>query len=229
MEERSAAGSRVPLIRRVVRGPTEDGYIPVTLVTGHGDVLCRYYPVAGTFFGAIWVGGVGGDWDTPAHGLYPHLCEELGNDDIASLRVRFGYPTDLKESVYDVLAGISFLESEGITDIALTGHSFGGAVVIQAAVRSDSVKTVVALSTQSHGAEVVRELSPGCSILLIHGEKDTVLPSSSSQYVYDTAHEPKKLIILKGDGHGLEKSAREVEQTVHDWIIAKFKPQSPTS
>ncbi|MHB8842518.1 MAG: alpha/beta hydrolase family protein [Candidatus Aquicultor sp.] len=229
MEENNEAKSRVPLIREVKRGVSEDGYEPVILVTGRRDISCRYYPVRGTRFAAIWVGGVGGDWDTPVRGLYPYLCEELRNHDIASLRVRFRYPTNHEESVYDVLAGISFLESEGITDIALTGHSFGGAVVIQAAVRSHSVKTVVTLSTQSYGANAVSELSPDCSILLIHGDQDMVLPSSSSQLVYNLAHEPKKLVILKGDGHSLDKSTQEVQELVHDWIIERLNQPIPGS
>ncbi|PIY37927.1 alpha/beta hydrolase [Candidatus Aquicultor secundus] len=226
MEEKDEARSRVPLIREVTWGKSEDGYEPITLVTGRRDIRCRYYPVAGTLFGAIWVGGVGGDWDTPARGLYPYLCDGLRNDNIASLRVRFSFPTNLEESVYDVLAGISFFESQGIVRMALTGHSFGGAVVIQAAARSDSVKTVVALSTQAYGVDVVPELSPDCSILLIHGDQDTVVPSTSSHRVYTMAHEPKKLVILKGTGHNLDKSAREVEQIVHDWIIEKLSAQA---
>ena len=44
----------------------------------------------------------------------------------------------------DVLAGISFLEQEGIGGVSLTGHSFGGAVVIQAASRSPLVRAIAA-------------------------------------------------------------------------------------
>jgi hypothetical protein len=50
--------------------------------------------------------------------------------------VRFRHPTRLEESILDVLAGINYLQSEGMKVIALTGHSFGGAVVIQAAAIS---------------------------------------------------------------------------------------------
>lgn len=41
---------------------------------------------------------------------------------IASLRVRFRHPTILKEAVFDVLAGIAYLESERVEAIALTGQ-----------------------------------------------------------------------------------------------------------
>jgi thioesterase domain-containing protein len=99
--------------------------------------------VTGAKQAAIWVGGVGGDWDTPAQGLYPRLCQELTSEGIASLRVHYRYPTELVEAVLDVLAGITFLQDEGIESIALIGHSFGGAVVIQAAAQAEDVHTVV--------------------------------------------------------------------------------------
>jgi hypothetical protein len=88
----------------------QEGYHPVKLTTSREDIYCRYYPVTGAKHAAIWVGGVGGDWDTPAKGLYPRLCEELTSEGIASLRVRYRYPTDLVEAVLDVLAGITFLD-----------------------------------------------------------------------------------------------------------------------
>jgi hypothetical protein len=140
---------------------TNDGYTPVRLVTsrgGGGGVDCRYYYTAGASNAVIWVGGVGGGWDTPAKGLYPHLCQKLIIKDINSLRVCFRYPTDLCESVLDVIEGIHFLERQGIESVGLVGHYFGGAVVIQAAAAdasSNTVRTVVTLSTQRYGAQGV--------------------------------------------------------------------------
>ena len=110
-----------------------EGYAAVRLVTSRGDrgVNCRYYYTAGASNAVIWVGGVGGGWDTPSRGLYLHLCQKLIINDINSLRVCFRYPTDLCESGLDVIEGIHFLEQQGIESIGLLGHSFGGAVVIQ--------------------------------------------------------------------------------------------------
>ncbi|MCL6471365.1 MAG: dienelactone hydrolase family protein [Firmicutes bacterium] len=224
MGEREELKPKAPLLREIKRGKPEDKYIPITLVTGRGEISCRYYPVRGAYLGTIWVGGVGGDFDTPARGLYPKLSEALREYNIASLWVSYRHPASIEESVYDVMAGIIFLESEGIYRIALVGHSFGGAVVIQAAARSGSVKVVVALATQSYGAEEVSELSPDCSILLIHGADDTVLPSSNSRRVFEMAHEPKKLIILQENGHNLEKAAGEVEKLVREWVVSRLIP-----
>ncbi|HZC47823.1 MAG TPA: alpha/beta fold hydrolase [Nitrososphaeraceae archaeon] len=155
--------------------------------------------------------------------MYPHLCKKLIRNDSNSLRVRFRYPTDFYKSVLDVIEGIHFLEKQGIEPVELVGHSFGGAVVIQAATTttasSDRVRTVVALSTQSYGAEGVYRLKQGSSILLIHGTDDKVLPPYCSSYVYNLANDPKKIIFYKGATHGLDEPGEQVQQMVYDWLV----------
>lgn len=213
------------VIRDLKVQPMQSGYQPIRLETNRRDIDFRYYPVSGTQCGVIWVGGVGGGWDTPANGLYPRLCQELRGEAIASLRIRYRYPTILEEAVLDVFAGISYLESEGIKTIALTGHSFGGAVVIQAAATAQ-VRTVVTLATQSYGAMPVSQLSSECSILLLHGTGDQVLIPACSEYVYQIAHEPKRLILYEGAAHCLDEVAEEVYQVVRDWIVEQLKQKS---
>jgi pimeloyl-ACP methyl ester carboxylesterase len=209
---------------------TNEDYTPIRLVTsrggggGGGGVDCRYYHTVGALKAVIWVGGVGGGWDTPARGLYPILSQKLIKKQINSLRVRFRYPTDLYESVLDVIEGIHFLEKQGIESVGLVGHSFGGAVVIQAAAAADAsssdlVWTVVTLSTQSYGAEGVSRLKRGRSILLIHGTDDKVLPPYCSSDVYNLANDPKEIIFYKGATHGLDEVAEEVHQKVHYWLV----------
>jgi hypothetical protein len=212
-----------------VGGRHQEGYHPVKLTTSREDIYCRYYRVEGAKQAAIWVGGVGGDWDTPAQGLYPKLCQELHSEAIASLRVRYRYPTDLVEAVLDVLAGLTFLHDEGIESFALIGHSFGGAVVIQAAAQAEDVRTVVTLATQSYGANPVTELATRCSILLLHGTADPVLPPHCSQHIYDLALEPKHIILYPDAGHGLDEVADEVHSCVRDWVIKQLKLNAPPS
>lgn len=211
------------MVQEVEVGPLQEGYHPVKLlIRSSAYVDCRYYPVTGAKQGAIWVGGVGGGWDTPAKGLYPQLALELMSEAIASLRVRYRYPTRLKESVQDVLAGISYLQDEGIKSIALIGHSFGGAVVIQAAAQSEAVHTVVTLATQAYGTDPAPELATRCSLLLLHGTADPVLPPACSQHVYQLALEPKRLIIYPDAAHGLDEVAEEVHQVVRDWVLEQL-------
>jgi pimeloyl-ACP methyl ester carboxylesterase len=200
-------------------------YQLVKLDTQRGEIVCRYYssnthnPAS---VAVVYVTGVGGGWGTPAIGLYPRLCCSLARIGIDGLRVRYRHPTDLLESVFDTLAGIAFLREEHrIKAIGLVGHSFGGAVVIQAAVQaSDVVCTLVTLATQSYGAaHVISKLKHRTSALMIHGSDDKVLPAYCSEEVYQKAHDPKQIVLCEGAGHGLDEVSEEVYELVYDWLV----------
>ncbi|PWC33108.1 dienelactone hydrolase family protein [Azospirillum sp. TSO35-2] len=209
----------MPLLNATLGIADAEGFQPLSLETDRGPIEARYYPAAGANLAALWVGGVGGGFDTPARGLYPRLCADLTTDGVASLRLRFRDPRDLEEAVYDVLCGLSFLGRQGIHHVALIGHSFGGAVVIQAAASNrGAVCTVITLATQGYGTEPVHDLS--CPILLIHGEADEILPPSCSIHVHRKAHDPKKLVLVPGTGHALDEAAEAVCREVRDWLGA---------
>lgn len=200
-------------------------YQLVKLDTQRGEIVCRYYssnthnPAS---VAVVYVTGVGGGWGTPAIGLYPRLCCSLARIGIDGLRVRYRHPTDLLESVFDTLAGIAFLREEHrIKAIGLVGHSFGCAVVIQAAVQaSDVVCTLVTLATQSYGAaHVISKLKHRTSALMIHGSDDKVLPAYCSEEVYQKAHDPKQIVLCEGAGHGLDEVSEEVYELVYDWLV----------
>ena len=209
-------------LRGVETAAPEEGYVPVTLNTSRGPVAGRYYAAAGSRCGVVWVGGIGGGWDTPAAGLYPRLARELASAGIASVRVRFRDPTDLDEAVLDVLAGLEYLRTQGIADAGLVGHSFGGAVVIQAAAASPVARTVVTLATQSYGTDPVRGLGPRCSILLMHGTDDEVLAPGNSERVYRLAREPKRLVLLQGASHVLDEAAEAVQRGAREWLLQQL-------
>ena len=188
----------------------------------------RYYPVAGTARAALFVGGAGGGFDTPVKGwLYPRLCTELQSDGVAGLRVRYRHANDLDECVLDVLAGISFLEADDVQSVAVVGHSFGGAVVIRAAALSESVRTCVALSTQTYGAQPAAELGPRCSLLLAHGLDDEILPPDCSRSVYKSAREPKRLLLKEHARHGLDEWADELPGVIREWIKTELEKPAP--
>jgi hypothetical protein len=210
-------------ITDVVVGAEQEGYLPVTLATTRGNVECRYYPATGATRAAVWVPGAIGGWHSPALGLYPRLAEEFRADSIASLQVRYRQPANLKESVFDLLAGLAYLEDEGVDTVSLTGHSFGGAVVIQAAAASPLAHTVVALSTQAYGADPVGSLGPRCSILLVHGTDDEILAPRNSELVYQLAKEPKRLVLVEGARHGLDEGAEEIYAIVGEWIRGELR------
>jgi hypothetical protein len=212
-----------PVLESAEKGPPEDGYIPVRMLTSRGAIDGRYCSAPGARQAVIWVGGTGGGWDTPAHDLYPRLCDDLRGQGISSLRVRFRQPKNLSESVADVLTGVAFLQGEGIEAVALVGHSFGGAVVIRAAARAPAVCTVITLATQSYGADPVEQLGPRCSMLLIHGTADQVLPAACTERVFRRAKERKRIHLLPGANHGLDEAADKVGQLVREWVLEQMR------
>ena len=202
------------------------------LDTERGEIVCRYYtphkhhPAS---VAVVCVTGVGGSWGTPAIGLYPRLCGSLVRIGIDGLRVRYRHPTDLLESVFDTLAGVAFLKEEHRTKaVGLVGHSFGGAVVIQAAAQaSDIVCTLVTLATQSYGAaHAISKLKQGTSALMIHGSDDKVLPAYCSEEVYQKAHDPKQIVLCQGAGHGLDEVSEEVYELVYGWLVNNLLSQN---
>lgn len=197
----------------------KEQYRDVKIVTDRGTTEGRFYTAPGATKAVIMVGGVLGGWDTPGKGeLYPRLAVSLEKEGVATLRIKYRNSMSIVESVLDVLAGIFFLQGEGIDSVGLVGHSFGGAVVLQAGAISPYVRTVVALSTQSMGSDAVVNFKKGTSVLFIHGVNDTVLPSVASQFAYALAHEPKDIMLLEGARHNLDESADEVHEASLSWL-----------
>ncbi|WP_440947421.1 dienelactone hydrolase family protein [Methanosarcina sp. T3] len=209
-----------------VKSEKMDSFEFIRIETSRGRVDCKYYKAEGTDKGVIMVGGVGGDFETPAGDLYPRLCIDLRGTGISSLRVKFRNPINLAESLLDVLVGIEFLKVENIRIFGLIGYSFGGAVIVQAAFNEKKVKTIVMLSTQSFGVSPISFLSEDTSVLILHGKKDEIIPPEISEYVYNLAHEPKKIKIydLKA-GHSLNEVSEEVYVEVKNWIINNLKKE----
>ncbi len=206
------------LVTDIVAEPETEGYIPITMLTNRGDIQCRYYEAEDAERGVILVGGSGGGFDSPAQGLYPRLCQQLKDDGTSSLHIQFRDPNDTEEDLLDVLAGLGFLESEGVDVMGLVGHSRGGAVMLQAAAASADVRAVAALSTLDPGEDTIEELPEECAVLLIAGRQDDVVPPETSEAIYEMAHEPKELMIFDNAGHSLDEVADEVYRAVYDWM-----------
>jgi pimeloyl-ACP methyl ester carboxylesterase len=103
----------------------------------------------------LWVFGAGGGFGGPAGGVYTRLASRLVNDGIASLCVDYRYPGRLRPCVDDVRSGLEYLRADGAGRAILVGHSFGGAVVIQAGISRPEVAGVAALSSQTFGTDDV--------------------------------------------------------------------------
>lgn len=204
-------------------GTPEHGYYPLLLETNRGDVECHYIPSPGTRRGVVFLPGAGGSWGGDfAGGLYPRLCEELPKEGIACLRVRYRNADDLLECVLDAVAGIRYLESQGIDSVGLLGLSRGGGVVVYTAAAMPQVRTVVAMSAEGVREDVAAHLGPRCSLLVIHGKSDQLVWYRAAEDLYRAAREPKRLILYPGADHGLGRVADEVHREVYDWIVREL-------
>lgn len=192
----------------------------VILTTTQGEIEGVFHPAEGPS-GIIWVCGALGGFDGPSFGIFRVLGEQLTSEGISSLRLNYRFPGDFDLCVLDVLVGIDFLQQKGMDNVALVGHSFGGAVAIMAGTMSPRVKAVAGLSSQTFGAQWVGELSPR-PLLLIHGERDRNLPVHCSQYIYQWAQEPKELVIYQGCGHFLRECKEELHDLLREWLIDKL-------
>ena len=173
----------------------------------------------------IWLPGAGGGNDGPARRLYPEASRRLQQQGIASLRLDYRNPNDLPGSVLDALCGIAFFAGEGISRVALVGHSFGGAVVISAGASSPRVRTVVALASQSAGSVQMAPYVAPRSLLIVHGTRDKVLPPVNARKIYAAAREPKQLRFFNDAGHGLTAAREEILDLLMEWISRELRVQ----
>ena len=170
----------------------------------------------------LCVGGFDGGFDGPAEGIYGDLGNALPELGVGVLRLDFRVKTSpgpIDDGTLDVLAGIDWLVEQGIARVALIGHSYGGAIVVRAAFRSEAVAGTCALSTQTMGIEPdeVRSLAPR-PLLLIHGGADWRLPPRLSEWVYSLAGEGRELHILDGATPSLRQRRDELWVLLLDWI-----------
>jgi pimeloyl-ACP methyl ester carboxylesterase len=123
--------------------------------------------------------------------------------------------------MHDVAASADLAGRNGARRFVTMGHSFGGAVAIQAAiVLGEHCAGVVTLSTQSAGCEQAAELGD-TPLLLIHGTADEILPPETSEVVRMLAG-TGEVMLLPGNGHLLTQDAHFLREHLTDWILARF-------
>ena len=217
-------------IHGVDTGPSHEGDVGAGIIlhTNRGDVQGILHRAATSEVAVVWVWGAHGGFAGPAEGIYPVLSEELCHQGITSLRVNYRDPRIFLECILDTLGGVTFLEGLGHQRIVLVGHSLGGAVVIAAAPFSPQVTAVVALSSQTYGADHVAQVSPR-PLLLVHGEADRRLPVSCSHAIFSWARDPKKVVVFPEAGHGLRECRDELHTLLAEWIPAQAGLSPPST
>ncbi len=162
-------------------------------------------------------GGMGGLLG-PAGGLYHDLGTRFADDGIATMRVGYRKPNDLVRCVHDVAAAADLASRAGGERFVTVGHSFGGAVAVQAGmVLGQHCAGIVTLSTQSAGCEDAGTLGDDVPVLLLHGDRDEILPPDTSAVVRMLIGHGE-VEILPGAGHLLSEAADHLRARLGDWI-----------
>ncbi len=152
----------------------------------------------------VCVGGAMGGLLGPDGGLFHQLGRALAASGIGVLRVSYREPNNLDRCVHDTLAAMELAARHGAKRFITAGHSFGGAVAIQAAahLEASSVPGVVTFATQSAGCEPAETLDDR-DLLLFHGTADHILPHYSSELVRMLAGHGE-VVLLDGADHLLK-------------------------
>ena len=190
------------------------------LISDKGLIHAKFYNTPLSTAAVLMIGGGDGGFDGPASAIYPSLAENLYGKGIAALLLDYrihSFPGNLEEAIYDVLFGVHHLLKMGIDNIGLVGHSFGGAVAIEAAVREPMISGLISLASQTAGALNVKQVSPR-PILFVHGLNDIRLPPDCSRYLHSIAEEPKGLVLLEGATHSLRQCREELLILLFQWF-----------
>lgn len=168
----------------------------------------------------LMCGGAMGGLLGPANGLYHDLGERFASEGVGVIRVGYRRPNDLPACVLDVAGAADLANRNGGRRFVVVGHSFGGAVAVNAGCMLRPVLAgVVTLSTQSAGCEHAAALRR--PLLLLHGDRDELLPVMASQAVQALAG-TGDVEILPGTGHLLMEAAAHLRTRLHAWITEAF-------
>jgi pimeloyl-ACP methyl ester carboxylesterase len=180
----------------------------------HGDHAARNVVVT--------CGGGMGSLLGPAGALYHWLGNALATEGFGVIRVGYRKPNDLARCMHDVAAAGDLASRAGARHFVVIGHSFGGAVAVQAGVvLGEHCAGVVLLSTQSAGCEHASELGD-TPLLLLHGTDDEILPPETSSVVQMLAGHGE-VVLLPGTGHLLTEAADDVRDYVMTFIHANLR------
>jgi len=162
-------------------------------------------------------GGMGGLLG-PANGLYHDLGTQFAEAGIGTMRVGYRKPNDLVRCVHDLAAAGDLASRAGAHRFVTVGHSFGGAVAVQAGmVLGSYCRGIVTLATQSAGCEDAGALAEDVPVLLLHGDRDEILPPDTSMVVRMLIGHGE-VEILPGTGHLMTEAADHLRERLGAWI-----------
>ncbi len=206
--------------------PVDDGLDHLELYTTGGLLTVLWHGSAELDRVVVCVGGAMGGLLGPDGGVYHQLGRRLAERGIGLLRVGYRRPNDLETCTLDTLAAMELAGRHGAQRFVTVGHSFGGAVAVQAAARlgRETVPGVVTLATQSAGCEPVEELADR-DLLFVHGTADTILPHVASEMVQMLAGSGE-LWLIDGADHLLSPAGPQLLERLVEHVPAVFEESS---
>jgi len=169
----------------------------------------------------LMCGGAAGGVLGPGRSLYLELGQELAEQGRAAMAIDYRQPGHTRRCVLDVCAAADLALRNGAERYVILGHSFGGAVAIQAAAIFPSTTAgVITYATQSAGCEEAEAMGD-VPLLLVHGESDSILGVENSEMVR-TLVGHGDVVVIPGAGHMLSEEPDHLAEISRSWIAEQF-------
>jgi pimeloyl-ACP methyl ester carboxylesterase len=169
----------------------------------------------------LMCGGAMGGMLGPGRSLYLELGQELAAQGRAAMAIGYRRPGDLTRCLLDTCAAADLALRNGAQRFVILGHSFGGAVAIQAASTFTAhTAGVITYATQSAGCEEAAR-TQGVPLLLLHGERDSILGPENSIMVRTLAGHGEVRTYPDTD-HLMVEVADEIAELTTDWVRDRF-------
>ncbi len=193
----------------------------IEIITMEGLLSIWWHGEPGATDVVLMCGGAAGGVLGPGRSLYLELGKELAEQGRAAMAIDYRRPGDTRRCVLDVCAAADLALRNGADRYVILGHSFGGAVAIQAAaVFPRNTAGVVTYATQSAGCEQASAMGD-VPLLLVHGDSDSILGPENSEMVRTLAGHGE-IEIIAGANHMLSEEPDRLLSLSRDWITARF-------
>lgn len=193
----------------------------VEIYTMEGLLQIWWHGAADATDVALMCGGAMGGMLGPGRSLYLDLGLELAAQGRAAMAVGYRKPGDLTKCLLDTCATADLALRNGAERFVIMGHSFGGAVAIQAACTfPEQTAGVVTFATQSAGCEEAARMGD-VPLLLLHGEHDSILAPENSMMVRSLAGHGEVRMFPETD-HLMAEAADDLAEVTRTWVIDRF-------
>eukprot|EP00928_Gymnodinium_smaydae_P033548 TRINITY_DN24003_c0_g5_i1.p1 TRINITY_DN24003_c0_g5~~TRINITY_DN24003_c0_g5_i1.p1 ORF type:complete len:356 (-),score=14.98 TRINITY_DN24003_c0_g5_i1:61-1128(-) len=164
-------------------------------------------------------------------GLYDELSRRLPARGISVLQLAFRRPGPHRFDECVAEATDAALRASERGRVIIVGHSMGGAVALNAALRiqpSGCLVGVCTLASQTYGVPADLHSLSSAETLVVHGTADKALGPECSEEIWRLLSRncnrermrASRFVLLSDTGHCLEERREEVSELVFGWTLA---------